>query len=110
VKNRRRFEMFARRRRPGEHKDSGANNRPNAERSQRPRPQTFFQPMSRLVRLSDQLINGLSGEELVAQWSAPSPDLPNYKGPRLLPRAQSNYRFAWPRTSFFTLRLADPRA
>jgi hypothetical protein len=76
VQNRRRFEMFPRRRSPGENKDTGANNRPDAERGQRPRPQTFFQPVSRLVRLSDQLINGLSGEELVAQWSAPSPDLP----------------------------------
>ena len=56
------FEMLACRRGSREHKNTGANNGSNAERGQRPRSQTFLEPVSRLVCLGNQFINGLSGE------------------------------------------------
>ena len=62
VQNGRRFEMLARRGGSGEHKNTGANDGSDAERGQRPRPQTFLEPVSRLVCLSNQLVNGLPGE------------------------------------------------
>ena len=56
----------------------------------------------------------LSMDFLANSWLAsgllPSPDLPCCKGTEPTPRPPLHYRFAWPRTSFFTLRLADPRA
>ena len=58
----RRFEMLSGRRRSGEHKNTGADNGSDAERGQRPRPQTFLEPVPRLVCLGNQFVNGLSGE------------------------------------------------
>ena len=51
--------------------DSGADDRADAQRRQRPGPERLFQPMFRLLRLGDQLVNGLTREELVRQVNAP---------------------------------------
>ena len=62
VQNGRRLKMLARRRGSGEHKNTGANNGSDTECGQRPRPQTLLEPVSRLIGLSNQLVNGLPGE------------------------------------------------
>jgi hypothetical protein len=51
--------------------NAGADDRANAQGGQRPRSQRLFQPMLRLLRIGDQLVNGLAREELVRQVDAP---------------------------------------
>jgi len=48
-----------------------ADNRSDAQRGERPRAEGFLQPMLGLLRFGDQLVNGLAGEQLVRQISAP---------------------------------------
>ncbi len=57
--------------RPYDGEDAGANDRADAEPGERPRPQRLLQPVFRLLRLGDQLVNGLACEELVRQGNAP---------------------------------------
>ena len=51
----------------GQNKNSRADDRPDAKRSQRPRPQRLWQTMPRPFRVRNQLVNGLLGEELAGQ-------------------------------------------
>jgi hypothetical protein len=51
--------------------NAGANDRSDAQRGQRPWPEGLFQPMFRLLRIGNQLVNGLACEELVRQLRAP---------------------------------------
>ena len=51
--------------------DAGADDRADAQRRQRPRAERLLQPMLRLLRLGDQLVDGLAREELVRQDDAP---------------------------------------
>src|SRR5258708_14700704 len=53
-------------------KDSGANYCTNAESSKRDRPESPLELTVRLLAIRDQLVDGLTGKELVAQKSAPS--------------------------------------
>ena len=52
-------------------KDAGADDRADAQGGQRPRPERLLQPMFRLLRFGDQLVNGLAREELARQGAAP---------------------------------------
>src|SRR6267142_1088165 len=67
MQDRRSFEIFARGGGAGKNKNSGTDNRTDAERRQRPLPQRFLQAMIGFFRLSDQLINGLPGKQLIGQ-------------------------------------------
>ena len=51
--------------------DAGADDGADAQRGQRPGAERLLQPMFRLLRLGDQLVNGLAREELVRQVNAP---------------------------------------
>jgi hypothetical protein len=51
--------------------DAGADDRADAKPGERPGAEGFLQPMFRLLRLGDQLVNGLAREELVRQGNAP---------------------------------------
>ena len=51
--------------------DAGADDRADAQRGQRPRTERLLQPMFRLLRFGDQLVDGLAREELVRQVNAP---------------------------------------
>ena len=57
VQDRRNFEMLASGRGPGKNKYPRPDNRANAERSQRPRPQRLAKAMLGLVGLGDQLVD-----------------------------------------------------
>ena len=59
--------MFPGSRRPGEHEDTRANNGANPERGERPRSERFLEAVLRMLGVGDQLVDGLSGEELVGQ-------------------------------------------
>lgn len=61
------LEVFSRRRRAGQHKDAGANDGPDPQRGERPRPQRLCQPVVRMLRVRDQLVNGLLGKKLAGQ-------------------------------------------
>ena len=67
VQDRRRLEVFSRRRRSREHKNSRANNRADAQRRQRPRPQRLTEPVLWMVRFRDQLIDRLATESLAVR-------------------------------------------
>ena len=56
---------------PMHREDAGADDRADAQRGQRPRAQRLFQPMLGLLRVGDQLVDGLAAEQLVRQISAP---------------------------------------
>ena len=67
------FEVLASCGRSGKDKDARTNDGPNPQRGQRPRPQSFFEPMFGTFRIGDQLVDGFAGKQLVVgQWSAPS--------------------------------------
>lgn len=51
----------------GESKNARADDRPNPEGGQRPRPQRFLKPVLRLFCIGDELVNGLLGEKLAGQ-------------------------------------------
>ena len=61
------LERLARRRRAGEDENPRADNRPNAERRERPRAETLPEAVLGLVRLGDQLVNALGREQLAGQ-------------------------------------------
>ena len=66
VQDRGGLEMLARRRRPGENENSRADDCPDPQRGQRPRPKGLLQPMPRLIRFGNQLVDGLAAKELAA--------------------------------------------
>ena len=66
VQNRWRLEIFSRRRRPRQHENSRADNRADAQRCQRPRPQRLAQPVRRIVRFRNQLVDRFAAERLTA--------------------------------------------
>jgi hypothetical protein len=51
--------------------DAGANDGADAQRGKRPRAERLLQPMFGLLRFGDQLVDGLTREELFRQVSAP---------------------------------------
>jgi len=51
--------------------DAGADDCADAQRGQRPWTEGLSQPMFGLLRVGDQLVNGLAREELVRQRCAP---------------------------------------
>ena len=65
VQDRGSLEVLASGRGPGKDKNSGADDRADAECGQRPRAQRLAQSMFRLVGLSDQFVDGLAAQELV---------------------------------------------
>jgi hypothetical protein len=67
VKDRRGVELLAGNGRADHSENSGADHRADAQRSQRPRSKRFLEPVFRLFRVRDQLVDGLLGEELAAQ-------------------------------------------
>jgi hypothetical protein len=56
--------MLTRRGRAGKHENSCANDRPDTQRRERPRPESFAQAMAGVFGLRDQLVNGFAAEEL----------------------------------------------
>ena len=66
VQNRRCLEILSSRRRPRQDKDSRANNRADAERRQRPRPERLAQTVRRIVRFRYQLVDRFAAERLTA--------------------------------------------
>jgi hypothetical protein len=71
VENRGGVELLAGDGGPDDRKNAGADDRANAESGERPRPQRLLQPMLRILRFRDQLVDGLAREELVRQVKAP---------------------------------------
>lgn len=52
-------------RRSSEHKNSGTNNRADAERGERPRSQSLFQTVMRFIRLVNQFVDRFAAEKLI---------------------------------------------
>jgi hypothetical protein len=71
VEDRRRIELLAGDGRADDGEDSRADDSANAQRGQRPRAEGLFEPMFRLLRFEDQLVDRLAREELVRQNNAP---------------------------------------
>ena len=71
VQDRRGIELLSGDRGADDGEDAGANHRADTQRGERPRAERLLQPMFRLLRLGDQLVNGLAREELVRQVNAP---------------------------------------
>ena len=69
VQDRGNFEMLASGRGPGKNEYPRPDDRTDAERSQRPRPKRLTETMLGLVRLSDELVNGFTAQELAAVGS-----------------------------------------
>ena len=57
--------------RPHDREDARTDDRADTESGERPRAKRLLQPMFRLLRFGDQLVNGLAREELVRQVDAP---------------------------------------
>jgi len=111
VQDRRRFEVLARGSSPSEHKDSRADDGPDAKRGQRPRPECLSELMLWAFGIGYQLVDGLAGEQLmVGQCSAPWDACSYVAGGASPAPTQVAYLFAVPRASFFTLLFFDPRA
>src|SRR5271165_762388 len=60
-----RLKIFSSRRGSRKHENSGTDNGADAERSKRPRPQRFTEPVRRVLRLRDQFVDGLAAECLI---------------------------------------------
>ena len=79
-----RFEVLARRRGAGENKNSRADNGADAERRQRPGAEGLLEAMLGLVRIGDQLVDGLAAEQLARRGAlarlgdSRSPGLPQW--------------------------------
>ncbi len=58
----RQLEVLARRGSAGQHEDARADDGADAEGGQRPRAERLFQTMLGLLRVGDQLVDGLGGE------------------------------------------------
>ena len=65
---RRKLEVFARRRRAREYKDSRTDDRADAKRCQRNRPQRLLQACLGVLRIGDQLVDGFLGEQLAGNF------------------------------------------
>ena len=63
----RRIAMLSRGSRAGKSKNARSNDSADPQRGKRPRPQRFLEPMRRVFRVRNQLVNGLLGEELAGQ-------------------------------------------
>lgn len=64
--------VFARRSRAGEDEDTRTDDGSDAKCRERPRPQSFLELMLRTLRVGNQLVDRLTGKQLVVgQWSAP---------------------------------------
>ena len=71
VQDRRGIELLAGNGGPDHGEDAGTDDRTDSQGGQRPRAKGFLQPVFRLLRLGDQLVDRLTREELVRQKSAP---------------------------------------
>src|SRR5450432_4581743 len=60
----RRLEMFSCRRSSGEDKNSRADDRADAKRRERPWPKSFLEPILRIVRVGNELVDGFAAEQL----------------------------------------------
>ena len=89
VQDRRRLEIFPRRRRSRQHKNSRPDDGADPQRSQRPRPQSLAEPMLRILRLRNQLVDGFAAEKLAARCAVP------YRRSQVVPR--DNVSFTWTR-------------
>jgi hypothetical protein len=67
IKNRLRSKRLPRDGGANHSEDSRAYNSADTERGKRPRPQRFLEPMRRVFRVRNQLVNGLLGKELAGQ-------------------------------------------
>ena len=67
VKNGWSLEIFSRGRRPRQHKNAGTDHCPDAQRCQRPGPESFLQTLSRSLRFGDQLVDRFAAEKLVVR-------------------------------------------
>src|ERR1700685_1783773 len=65
MQERRSLKVFSGGGRSGEYKNARADNRADSQRRQRPRPQSFLQPLARSFRFGDQLVDRLAAEKLV---------------------------------------------
>ena len=66
MKNGRCFEMLSRCGGAGKNENARANDRADAERGQRPRPQRFAKTMLRLLGLGYEFVDGFTTQELAA--------------------------------------------
>ena len=67
VQDGRRLEIFSRGRGAGEHEYARADNRADAERGQRPRPERFLETLPGLVGIRDQLVDRLAAQKLATR-------------------------------------------
>ena len=67
VEDRRSVELLTSDRRADHREDAGSNHRANAQSGERDRAQGLFQPSLGLLRIRDQLIDGLATEKLVVR-------------------------------------------
>ena len=66
VQDRRHFKVLTRRRGPGKNEYSRPNDRADAERGQRPRPERLAKTMLGLLGLGDEFVDGFTAQELAA--------------------------------------------
>lgn len=66
VQDRRHFKVLTRGRGPGKNEYSRPDDRADAKRSQRPRPQRLAKTMLGLLRLGDEFVDGFTAQELAA--------------------------------------------
>ena len=71
VQDGRRVELLAGDGRANYGENAGSDHCPDAQRGQRPWTQRLFQPVFRLLRVGDQLVDGLTREDLCRQSNAP---------------------------------------
>jgi hypothetical protein len=90
VQDRRGIELLACDGGPDHGEDAGPNDRANAQGGQRPRAKGLLQPMFRLLRLGDQLVNRLAREELVRQNSAPGDERIDASGFKQKPETRAS--------------------
>src|ERR1700761_9017002 len=67
IQDRRSVELLARNRRAYDREDARANDRANTQRGKRHRPQCLLEAMLRRFRIADELVDRLSGEDLMRQ-------------------------------------------
>ena len=72
INNRRRVELLPGDSGPNDREDARTDNRPNAQRCQRPWPKRLLQPLFRQFGIADELVDRLAGKKLTRQIQAPS--------------------------------------
>lgn len=77
VEDRRGLEVFSRGRRTGQHEDARADYRTDTQRGQRPGTKRLLQALAGCFRLGDQLVDGLTAEQLVV---GSTNDLSGFRG------------------------------